>query len=63
MLTPIEALAAATSNAARAMGLASSGSIAPGKDASLVVLRADPSKDIRAIREVVTVFKRGREVE
>jgi imidazolonepropionase-like amidohydrolase len=35
------------------------GTIQAGKDASLVVLKSDPSRDITGIRDVVTVFKRG----
>lgn len=56
VLTPLEAIAAATSNPARVMGIdADFGSIAPGKAASLIVLKSDPSQDIRAIRDIAMV--------
>lgn len=56
VLTPLEAIAAATSNSARVMGIdADFGSIASGKAASLVVLKSDPSQDIRAIRDIAMV--------
>lgn len=56
VLTPLEAIAAATINPARAMGIdADFGSIAPGKAAALVVLKSDPSHDIRALRDVAMV--------
>jgi hypothetical protein len=62
ILTPLEAITAATRNPARALGVdATEGTIAAGKSASLVVLEADPAADITALRSVVTVFKRGRE--
>jgi imidazolonepropionase-like amidohydrolase len=60
VLTPLQAIAAATLNPARAMGIHNMlGTIQAGKDASLVVLKSDPSRDITGIRDVVTVFKRG----
>ncbi|HUF22587.1 MAG TPA: amidohydrolase family protein [Vicinamibacterales bacterium] len=61
VLTPLEAISAATYNPARAMGLdADLGSIAPGKAASLVVLEANPAGDIAAIGRIVFVMKAGR---
>ena len=60
-LSPLEALRAATINGARAIGIQDSvGSIAPGKIADLVVLRADPSRDIRNTQTVAMVVKGGR---
>jgi imidazolonepropionase-like amidohydrolase len=35
------------------------GSIAPGKDADLVVVKGDPSKDIEDVENVEIVFKDG----
>jgi CubicO group peptidase (beta-lactamase class C family)/imidazolonepropionase-like amidohydrolase len=62
ILSPMEAIVAATYNGALAAGIADRyGSIEPGKAASLVVLREDPSKDVGALRSVVSVFKRGIE--
>lgn len=61
VLTPLEAISAATRNGARALGLEKTlGTIEPGKAANLVILTADPSRDIRALRTVSTVVKRGR---
>ena len=60
-LTPMAIIQAATSNGAKAMGAeAEMGSIAPGKLANLVVLSANPLKDVRNLRSVVTTVKRGR---
>jgi imidazolonepropionase-like amidohydrolase len=62
ILSPMEAIVAATYNGALAAGIADQyGSIEPGKAASLVVLREDPSEDVGALRSVVSVFKRGVE--
>lgn len=58
VLTPLEAIAAATINPARAMGIdADFGSIAPGKAAAIVVLKSDPSLEIRALRDVAMVVR------
>lgn len=59
--TPVQAIAAATSVAARTVGLEETiGRIAPGFQADLVVLRSDPSGDIRSTRDIAFVVKRGR---
>jgi imidazolonepropionase-like amidohydrolase len=61
ILTPTEAITAATLNGARATGLEQThGTIEAGKVANLVVLRDNPLDDIGAIRSVVTVYKHGR---
>jgi imidazolonepropionase-like amidohydrolase len=61
VLTPLEAITAASLNGARAIGIENMhGTIEPGKVANLVILRANPADDIRALRSVVTVIKRGR---
>jgi imidazolonepropionase-like amidohydrolase len=58
--TPMEAIRIGTLNGATYLGLADRiGSIAVGKDADLVLVKGDPSKDIGAIEAVVTVFKDG----
>lgn len=58
--TPVEAIRIGTLNGATYLGLADRiGSIAVGKDADLVLVAGDPSKDIGAIEAVVTVFKDG----
>jgi imidazolonepropionase-like amidohydrolase len=60
-LTPLEAITAATRIGARVVGAESTlGTVEEGKIADLVVLSADPSRDIRNLREVVAVIKGGR---
>ena len=58
-LTPVQALAAATSAPARAFRLTDRGRIAPGLRADLVLVDGDPTRDITATRRIVTVWKRG----
>ena len=59
--TPREALRAATLAPARFLGQeATSGSIAPGKRADLVLLTADPARDVRNTRRIDAVVLGGR---
>jgi imidazolonepropionase-like amidohydrolase len=59
--TPMEALETATSNPAKFLGMeASSGSIAPGKIADLVLLSANPVGDIRNTQKITAVIADGR---
>jgi imidazolonepropionase-like amidohydrolase len=59
-LTPLQAIQAATQHGAQALGLAdSTGTVTVGKWADLVVLRADPSADIRNTQTVRWVMQRG----
>jgi imidazolonepropionase-like amidohydrolase len=58
--TPLEAIHIATYNGAQYLGeLDRIGTIAPGKQADLVVIKGDPSKKIEDIENVETVFKDG----
>src|SRR6202790_4042703 len=58
--TPLEAIHIATANGARFLGESDRiGTIAPGKQADLVVIKGDPSKKIEDIENVETVFKDG----
>jgi imidazolonepropionase-like amidohydrolase len=58
--SPLEAIHIATANGAQFMGeLDRVGTIAPGKQADLVVVKGDPSKQIEDIEKVETVFKDG----
>ncbi len=58
--TPVEAIRIGTLNGAAYLGRAARvGSIAPGKQADLVVIDGDPSKTIADVRKVETVFKQG----
>jgi len=60
-LTPQEALAAATSVPAAAFHLDDRGVIAPGKRADLLLVKGDPTQDILATRNIVSVWKLGVE--
>jgi imidazolonepropionase-like amidohydrolase len=58
--TPVEAVRIATLNGATFLGLAGRiGSIAPGKDADLMIVKGNPAAKIADIENVVTVFKDG----
>jgi hypothetical protein len=58
--TPVEAIHIATANGAQFLGeLDRIGTIAPGKQADLVVIKGDPAKNIEEIENVETVFKDG----
>jgi imidazolonepropionase-like amidohydrolase len=58
-LTPLEALASATSEPARAFGFHDRGRIAEGLRADLLLVNGDPTVDIRATRDIVGVWKLG----
>lgn len=59
-LTPAEAIRAATTTAAEAIGLSDRGVIAPGKRADLLIVEGDPTADIAALERVRAVFQAGR---
>jgi imidazolonepropionase-like amidohydrolase len=61
-LTPMEAIAAATSGSAELVGLTDLGALTPGKSASFIVLDANPLDDIRNTRRIVGVYLRGNPV-
>lgn len=59
--TPMEALQAATLRAAQSLGLAAQlGTIAPGKQADLVLLEANPLDEIQNTKKIRAVVVRGR---
>lgn len=59
--TPLEAIKIATLNGATYLGRDKQiGSLAPGKNADLVIVRGDPSKRIEDIENVELVFKDGQ---
>lgn len=58
--SPVEAVMVGTLNGARYLGReARIGSIAEGKQADLVIVGGDPSRNIADVRNVETVFKQG----
>jgi len=58
--TPVEAIQIATENGAVYLGQQDRiGTLSPGKQADLVVIKGDPSKKIEEIENVETVFKGG----
>jgi len=59
-LTPTAALAAATSAPAAAFKLGKRGCIAKGCKADLLLVEGDPTRDIKATRRIVEVWKDGQ---
>lgn len=63
-MTPMEAIQAATRNAALALDRANDlGAIAPGRYADLIAVDADPLTDIRTLENVAVVIKGGQIVK
>ena len=62
-MSPLQAIEAATSLAARACGVADIvGSLEPGKEADLLVVHGDAVADVRRMAAVAAVYKAGRKV-
>jgi imidazolonepropionase-like amidohydrolase len=60
-MTPMEAIQAATSRSAEVLGISKrTGSIQPGLEADLIVLKANPLEDIKVVCNVVLVINDGR---
>jgi imidazolonepropionase-like amidohydrolase/ABC-type multidrug transport system permease subunit len=62
-MTPSAAIVSATGAAAKRLGKKEIGQIAAGAFADLVVLEEDPEKDIRALRNIRTVYLGGVELD
>ena len=60
-LSPLEAIGAATATNARALGLDGEiGTLAPGRQADLLVVEGDPARDITALERRWAVMQAGR---
>jgi len=59
-LSPMDALRAATSEPAKVLGFTDLGTIEADKVADLVILEADPLRDIRNTRRIAGVISRGK---
>jgi hypothetical protein len=58
--TPVEAIRIGTLNGATYLGLADRiGTIAPGKDADLFIVKGNPATNINDVENVIVVFKDG----
>lgn len=58
--TPLEAIQICTQNGALYLGIENdAGTIAPGKSADLILVKAAPDKDVKDLEKVETVFKDG----
>jgi imidazolonepropionase-like amidohydrolase len=62
-LSPLEALRAATTVPAHAFALHDRGRIAVGLRADLVLVSGDPTRDILATRDIVSIWKLGHRVD
>ena len=58
-MTPMEVLVASTRNGARAMGRDDLGTVTPGMQADLVVLEANPLKQVSNWRRIRSVIRSG----
>jgi hypothetical protein len=62
-MSPLQAIEASTSIAARACGVADlTGALEPGKEADLLVVHGNPLTDIRCMADVAAVYKGGLKV-
>jgi imidazolonepropionase-like amidohydrolase len=62
-MSPADVLVSATGNAAEVAGFNDMGTIAAGKRADFVVLRANPLDDITNTRQIADVYLRGAAVD
>ncbi len=60
-LTPLEAIRCATQTAARSLDVGSDrGTLVHGMAADFLILSEDPLRDVKAVRRIEAVYKRGR---
>jgi len=58
-MTPLEAIRAATTNAAEALARNDVGAIQPGRMGDIIAVRGDPLRDVRVLERVDAVIKGG----
>ena len=59
-LTPLDAIRSATQVAAQSLGVGTVvGTLEPGKRADFLVVRADPTRDVKNVRKIQDVYKAG----
>jgi imidazolonepropionase-like amidohydrolase len=58
-LTPLEAVRAATSDAAKVIGRPELGVLEPGRPADLIVCRENPARDLAALEDIELVIRDG----
>ena len=59
-MTPLEAIRAATTTAAEALGRTDVGAIRPGAYGDIIAVRGDPTQDVRLLERVEAVVKGGK---
>lgn len=62
-ISPLRVITSATGNGAALLGATKRGVLTPGKKADLMVLDADPLKDIKATRSISAIWKDGKRVK
>ena len=62
-MSPMQALVAATSNAAKHLGLNDIGMLTPGYSADFIILDGNPLDDIRNTRTISSVYLSGKEID
>jgi imidazolonepropionase-like amidohydrolase len=62
-MTPLEAIQAATRNAAEALGRNDVGTIAAGRFGDMVAVAGDPLRDVTLLERPAAVIKGGRLIE
>ncbi|WP_442592175.1 amidohydrolase family protein [Pedobacter sp. AW31-3R] len=62
-LTPLEAIRVATQNSAAVLKIDKKfGTLEKGKTADFIILNANPAKDIKNTRSIISVYKDGKEI-
>ena len=62
-MTPLDAIRAATTNAAEALGRTDLGTIAPGRYGDMIAVQGDPLTDVTRLEHVDAVIKGGKMVK